>query len=118
MKYRIKNKTERELINALFGITELNATKNQDTSLCIQASFGVDTYGIWYFKTEPVKELEDEWHPYPLIKPQAEGKYLCVWKYNPDNSIEQTVIAFRNKKFVDWDSDILGWRELPKVWKE
>ena len=70
------------------------------------------------FYVEPVKELAEGWNPYPERKPQVEGKYLCVWRYDPDDSIEQTVIEFRYEKFRDWDSKIFGWRELPEVWKE
>jgi len=118
MKYRIKDKTERELINALFGITELNAASDsQGTSLCIQASFAGDNYGIWYFKTEPAQELADGWHPYPEIKPEKDGSYFCAIHLNQQDTV--TVATYdKYTGFRSWDSDVFAWKEMPKIWKE
>lgn len=117
MKYRIKDKTERELINALFGITELNAeSDSQGTSLCIQASFAGNNYGIWYFKTEPTQELAEGWHPYPETKPEKKGKYLIA--IDNFNLHLVDVLDFVGESFVAWNSSIIAWKELPKIWKE
>lgn len=116
MKYRIKDDTERKLINALFGITEFTS-ESQDNSLTIRASFAGDGFGVWFFKTEPVQELAESWNSYPETKPEKKGSYFCAIHLNQQNTV---VVATYDKYsgFRGWDSDIFAWQELPKIWKE
>lgn len=115
MKYRIKDKTERKLINALLGISEF-ASELQDNSLTIRVSFAGNAFGVWFFETEPVKELEDGWHPYPQEKPEKNGKYLIA--VSNDDLYLVDVIDFTRNSFVAWNADIIAWKEMPKIWKE
>ena len=115
MKYRVKDPKARKLIKELFDIEEINSA-HTSTELRVDLCFDGINFASNYLTVEKIQELAEGWHPYPQVKPQKEGKYLCVWRY-PDNSIEKTVITFHGKKFVDWNSDIFGWRALPEVWK-
>jgi len=115
MKYRVKDPKKRELVKELFDV-EIFYSNLADTELRVDLSFAGSNFASNHLPVEPAQELADGWHPYPNEKPQKDGKYLCVWKCQ-DGSIVPTVTTFQFKKFVDWNSSIFGWRELPKVWK-
>ena len=118
MKYKIQDERERKLIDPLldlFGIKELDATEPKDTLLSIQISFAGHSR-VSFFNTEPVKELEDGWHPYPETKPEKKGKYLIA--IDNFNLHLVDVLDFVGESFVAWNSSIIAWKELPKIWKE
>lgn len=115
MKYRIKNERERRLLNDALGITELEATNPKDTLLTIRVSFAGNDW-LSFFNTEPVKELADGWHPYPETKPEKKGKYLIAIDNSNLHLVD--VLDFVGESFVAWNSSIIAWKELPKIWKE
>ena len=116
MKYRVKDPKKRKLVKELFDIEEINS-EHTSTELRVDLCFDGINFASNYLPVEKVQELADGWNPYPQVKPQKDGKYLCVWKCQ-DGSIVPTVTTFQFKKFVDWNSQIFAWRELPEVWRD
>lgn len=118
MKYRIKDPETREKLIALGCPTEFDDNAYQSVG---QFEWqGKKTFFLYHlrYELEPIKELAEGWHPYPDEKPEkANEPYLIALKNDDDVDYFDTR-WFDGKVFDLWDSNIIAWRECPKLWKE
>ena len=119
MKYRVKEPKKRELVKELFGV-EIVRSNFADTELRVDLSFAGHNFASNHLPVEQVPELEDGWNPFPQTKPERAGKYLVAFKRNDgDRDLDYVDAAdFSGASFSTWHSDIIAWREMPKIWKE
>lgn len=115
---RVKDPKRRNLVNELLSIENFkSSTPNPE----IKVLFVVDgiTRARIFLGAEPVQELAEGWHPFPQTKPQKEGTYLIALKRNDDRELDFVDAAgFAGNSFSAFHSDIIAWREMPKIWKE
>lgn len=130
MKYRIKDNKMREAAITLFGDLAKEFDYGPDIT-AVKVSFAPlysinnELPGIFNpltnkLEIEPVKELAEGWNPYPETKPERAGKYLIALKRNDgDRDLDYVDAAdFAGASFSAFHSDIIAWKEMPKIWKE
>ena len=118
MIYRVKDSKRRNLVNELLSIENFKSnTPNPE----IKVLFVVDgiTRARIFLGSEPVQELAEGWHPFPQTKPQKEGRYLVALKCSDNSNLDFVDAAtFTGNCFSAWQSDIIAWKEMPKIWIE
>ena len=119
MRYRVKDPKKRELVKELFGV-EIVRSNFADTELRVDLSFAGHNFASNHLPVEQVPELEDGWNPFPQTKPEKDGRYLVASKCNEgDGKLYFADAAnFALNSFDAFHSDIIAWREMPKIWKE
>lgn len=118
MKYRIKDPDERKAIEFLTGVSEFSIDDIRHRYWqVLNDELHYDIRGT--MEVEPVKKLEDGWNPFPQTKPQKEGRYLVALKCSDNSELDFVDAAtFTGNCFSAWQSDIIAWREMPKIWKD
>jgi len=119
MEFRIKDPKKRKLAQDLLGVENFNSTL-ADTELRVDLIFGGRIFASNFFDVEQIGELAEGWNPFPQTKPKKDGKYLVALKCNDgDRKLDFVDSAnFAGNSFSAWHSDIIAWREMPKIWEE